>query len=394
MTSMVSLLGGDRPADVVRRSAIIAVVSFLTLIDLFGAQALLPGIVGHFGVDPAIAGLAVNAATLGMAMSGMTVAYFADRVDRKRGIWISLALLAIPTALLSQTDSIWVFMVLRMVQGALMAAAFTLTMTYLSERCDAMAVGGALAAYISGNVASNLFGRLAAVAASDAAGLSGSFLLFAALNLAGAVFAFVTIGPRDDIAPKRGGRAVEAWRRHLSDPALRAVFAIGFLILFMFVGVFTYVNLHLVNVLGLSPKSLGLVYLVFAPAIVTTLLAGNLVRRIGPRQSLLLALAAILAGLALSLSASLPVVLAGLAVIGAATFFAQAAATGYVSRNVRADRAQANGLYLTSYYCGGLAGASVLGQVNHWGWPATAAGVAVAALAGMALAGRLRETAA
>lgn len=394
MPGLVSLLGGDRPADVVRRSAIIATVSFLTLIDLFGAQALLPRIVTAYAVDPAIAGLAVNAATLGMAISGMAVAYFADRMDRKRGIWLSLAVLSIPTALLSQTESIWLFMALRIVQGALMAAAFTLTMTYLSERCDAMAVGGALAAYITGNVASNLFGRMAAVAASDAAGLSGSFLFFAALNLAGAAFAFFTIGARDDVPPKRGGRPVEAWRRHLSDPALRAVFAIGFLILFMFVGVFTYVNLHLVNGLGLSPMALGFVYLVFAPAIVTTLAAGNLVRRIGPRAALLIALAAILAGLALSLSASLSVVLAGLAIIGAATFFAQAAATGYVSRNVRADRAQANGLYLTSYYCGGLAGASILGQVNHWGWPATAAGVGVAALAGMALAGRLREAAA
>jgi len=31
-------------------------------------------------------GVAVNASTLGMALSGLVVAWFADRIDRKRGI--------------------------------------------------------------------------------------------------------------------------------------------------------------------------------------------------------------------------------------------------------------------------------------------------------------------
>ena len=153
----------------------------------------------------------------------------------------------------------------------------------------------------------------------------------------------------------------------------------GFLILFIFVGVFTYVNLYLVNQLGLSPMSLGLVYLVFAPAIVTTPMAGNLVRRFGPRNALTLSLSVALASLMLTLSSQIWLVLAGLALLGMATFAAQAAATGYVSANVSSDRAQANGLYLSSYYLGGLAGALLLGQVNaHFNWPATVAGVAAA----------------
>ena len=41
-----------------------------------------------------------------------------------------------------------------------MSAAFTLTLAYLGERCSAGDAAGALAAYVTGNVASNLFGRL------------------------------------------------------------------------------------------------------------------------------------------------------------------------------------------------------------------------------------------
>ena len=387
----IGALRGDRPRDVVRRSTIIAVISFLTLIDLFGAQALLPQIITAYGTDAGTAGIAVNAATFGMALSGLLVAWFADRIDRKRGIWISLLLLGIPTALLYFTDTIAVFMVLRVVQGLLMAAAFTLTLTYLSEQCQVMAIGGALAAFITGNVASNLFGRLAAVTVSASTGLHGTFLFFAVLNVIGAALAYAVIGRRDDHPPMRRGSPLDAWRRHLAVSGLRAAFAIGFLILFIFVGVFTYVNLYLVNGLGVPPMSLGLVYLVFAPAIVTTPLAANVVRRRGPRPTLVWSLAVALAGLALTLVAHLPVVLLGMAIIGAATFFAQAAATGYVSRAATRDQAQANGLYLSSYYLGGLAGAVVLGQVNMaLGWQGTAAVIGLAMVAAMLIAARLK----
>jgi MFS family permease len=79
----------------------------------------------------------------------------------------------------------------------------------------------------------------------------------------------------------------------------------------------------------------------------------------------------------LTLSGHVWIVLSGMALIGMSTFAAQAAATGYVSANVTSDRAQANGLYLTSYYLGGLVGALFLGQINaHFGWYATVLGIA------------------
>ena len=61
--------------------------------------------------------------------------------------------------------------------------------------------------------------------------------------------------------------------------ALRTSFAIGFLILFAFIGTFTYVNFVLARApLALSPMALGLVYFVFLPALLTTPLAGRAVR--------------------------------------------------------------------------------------------------------------------
>ena len=87
----------------------------------------------------------------------------------------------------------------------------------------------------------------------------------------------------------------------------------------------------------------------------------------------------------------LSAVLAGLALVGVGTFFAQAVATGFVGRAASLDRGAASGLYLASYFAGGLVGSAVLGQVfDRLGWAACVAGIAVALVVGAALALRLR----
>ncbi|MEM8821251.1 MAG: MFS transporter, partial [Pseudomonadota bacterium] len=128
--TMTGALRGDLPRDVLRRMSLIGLIAFFTLIDLFAAQALAPQLTAAYATDAATMGLALNLAAVGMAVAGLTVAWFSDRIDRRMGIWVSLALLAVPTALLGVTEDIWLFMVLRIVQGACMATAFTLTMTY------------------------------------------------------------------------------------------------------------------------------------------------------------------------------------------------------------------------------------------------------------------------
>ena len=268
-----------------------------------------------------------------------------------------------------------------------MAAAFTLTMAYLSEHCSMEQTATALAAYITGVVASNLVGRLVAASIAELFGLATSFYFFAALNLAGAglvianlrrISALGASGPRQS--------PFASWGEHLRNPALRATFGIGFLILFAFIGIFTYVNFVLVSEpIAIDRMSLSIVYLVFLPAMITTPLAGRAALRFGTRRALWGGLLLALAGLPLLLLPNLTCVLTGMVLVGVGTFFAQAVGTGFVGRAARSDRAAASGLYLASYYLGGLAGAAAIGQLfDRYGWGISVLAVAVSlALAGL-----------
>jgi predicted MFS family arabinose efflux permease len=299
----------------------------------------------------------------------------------------------VPTALLAAAPDLATFAALRIAQGLCMATAFALTLSYLAEHCSMADAAGAFAAYIAGNVASNLFGRLMAASIVDHLGIAANFLVFSGLNLAGAFLVWFWLGRAAPAPMPEASRSpFSIWAEHLRNGALRASFTIGFLILFAFIGTFTYVNFVLVRApLSLSMMAIGLVYFVFLPAILTTPLAGRAVERFGTRGAFWGAIGIALAGVPLLLVPSVPAVLAGMVLIGAGTFFAQATATGFVGRAATSDRGSASGIYLAAYFAGGLAGTAVLGLLfDRLGWAACVAGIGAALALAAALAVRLQ----
>ena len=373
---------------------VIGLTAFLTVVDLFATQAILPTLARTYGVTPAAMGVAVNASTFGMAASGLLVALFSRHLNRRLGVLASLALLAIPTALLASAPDLTTFTLLRVIQGLFMAAAFTLTLAYLAENVSSRETANAFAAYITGNVASNLVGRLMSASIADRLGLAANFYIFAALNLAGAVLVFVTLTqarPMASLPPKRIS-PFAALTENLRNRSLLASFGIGFLILFAFIGTYTYVNFVLTrSPIALAPMSLGLVYFVFLPSIVTTPAAGQVVKRFGTQRVMRGGLILAVLGLPFLLTTSLAAMLVGLVLVGVGTFFAQATATGFVSKAATADRGTASGLYLAFYFLGGLAGAAILGQLfDRFGWSACVAGIAAALLLATAISSSLR----
>ena len=363
------------------RFFVIALTAFLTVVDLFATQAILPSLALHYGVTPGAMGFAVNASTMGMAIAGLGVALFSRQIDRRMGILIALIVLAIPTTMLASAPNLTIFTLLRIAQGLCMASAFTLTLAYLGENTSPADTASAFAAYITGNVASNLIGRLISAAVADHFGLASNFYFFAALNLAGAALVYFTIhkAPPMPAMQPVARSPLAAWASHAKNPALRAAFGIAFCILFAFIGTFTYVNFVLVREpFMVGAMMLGFVYLVFLPSILTTPLAGRAVQSLGTRGTMWSSLALAGLGLPLMLTPNLIAVLTGMVLVGVGTFFAQATATGFVGRAATTDRGAASGIYLACYFAGGLVGSAVLGQFfDNFGWHACVAGIAL-----------------
>ena len=230
-------------------------------------------------------------------------------------------------------------------------------------------------------------------AVADHFGLASNFFVFAGLNLAGAILVYLTIdrAPPMEAVDVQKRSASHVLTMHLGNSRLRAAFAIGFCILFAFIGTFTYVNFVLVRPpLAIGMMTVGFVYFVFAPSFFTTPLAGKAVARWGTRYTMWSALGLAGFGLTLKLAPRLNFVIAGMVLVGVGTFFAQAVATGFVGRAAATHRAAASGMYLACYYFEGLADTAVLGRIfDSFGWAAYVSSVGLALAAAALLASRL-----
>ena len=88
-----------------------------------------------------------------------------------------------------------------------------------------------------------------------------------------------------------------------------------------------------------------------------------------------------LSGLLITLSHSLPILIAGLALFSSGLFVSQSAATVQTGKVADRSRSAAAGIYVTFYYIGGSAGAAV--PAWFWikaGWPTCVALFAVVSL--------------
>src|SRR5215813_9176318 len=82
----------DHSSRVLLRTVVIGLTAFLTVVDLFATQAILPTLARAYNVTPAAMGFAVNASTMGMAVAGLIVSVLSSHIDRRFGILISLVL--------------------------------------------------------------------------------------------------------------------------------------------------------------------------------------------------------------------------------------------------------------------------------------------------------------
>jgi MFS transporter, YNFM family, putative membrane transport protein len=362
-----------------KRALGVAVAAIGAFIELYATQALLPLLAREFSATPAAVSRTVSASTFAVALIAPFIGAFADAIGRKRVIVTAMFVLVVPTAMAGLSETLDGLVFWRFVQGLLLPPIFAVTVAYIGEEFPAEAtsmtgiyvaasgVGGFLSRFLSGLLAEHYGWRI-------------SFFGLAAVTLACAIGSAVLM-PRERRFLKSGGliATLGFMAAHLRNKELLATYAVGFGVLFCFVGVFTYINFVLAAPpFSLSTAALGAIFIVYLVGVALTPFTGVLVRRLGRRGLVAAASLLWIVGLAVTLAANLALILFGLALCVSCGFLCQSCATSYVAITARQARSSAIGLYVALYYVGGAAGAVVPGYAFAWGgWPACVATVAV-----------------
>ena len=335
---------------------------------MYSTQAILPELSRGLDATPAQAGLSITVVVFAVAVFAWVHGPLSDRIGRARVMVGSAVLLVIPTGLVAIASTLPVFLALRAVQGALMPGLLVVAVPYVSERFRGPAVGAAMGAYTASLTFGGLVGRVGTALIADWVGWRwalGALVVPVALG-ALAMWAWL---PRDAPYPARRPLG-EAISDHVHNRMLLMNAVVAAATFFGYVGLFTYASYRLTSpAIGLTIGQSGLVYGVWVVGAAVPWV-GHLAHRAGPARLLPLLTAVAMAGAALTLVASLPVLILGLAMTAFAMFSIVTACQILLPTLVDHHRGTATSLHLTIYYLAGGAGAYLPGLRLSSGWGA------------------------
>lgn len=377
-----------------KAAAAVTLCGVCAFLEVYCTQPLLPLLARLFHVSKTGVGMTVSATTLGVALSAPLFGALTERLARKRVIVFSILGVSIPTLLAATSTSLAQLIFWRFLQGILVPGIIAVVVTYIGEEWPPDRVALIMSFYVSGTALGGFLGRISAGVLADYFSWRVSFLVLGAASLVGAalVAAWLPHGRRRaahaQISAERPSFFGQV-RALFRNGRLVATFAVGFNVLFSLVGVFTWITFYLsAPPFSLSITALSSLFFVYLVGLVVTPAAGFLITRVGLRAGIGGAILCSMAGVAMTLVHSLPVVIVGLAALSSGVFIAQTASQSHL--RVAAppgSRVAAAGIYFTCYYLGGTAAGVVPGAFWRMGkWPACVGFIIFMQLIGLAIA--------
>jgi len=369
----------------------VALVGVFAFVQVYSVQSILPQLQRDLNASVVEIGNSVGMTVLAVALISPFVGMLSDALGRKWLVVASVFALAIPTALMSQVQTVHGLLVLRFLQGLAVPGVSVVAIAYVGEEFRGSAMVRMMTVYIAGSVLGGFSGRFLLGHFVEYMPWRAAFGVMAVLNLAGALVVWRGLPASRHFVPgTRFAASLKTLGQLLCNPSLQAACALGFTVLFALVGLFTFVNLHLAAApYHFSSGQLANIFAVYLLGAVVTPLAGRVIPRIGVRHTVLLAIGLSVLGVLMTLTPPAWAIVAALAVAACGVFITQSATMSFIAYRISSGRSQASGLYYAAYYCGGFAGAWACGIAYSWGgWSATVAVVIAVQALGWLIAWR------
>lgn len=337
--------------------------SFVTFALLYCTQPLIPVFSEEFAINPSYASLSISLTTGCLAVFMLIISWLSDARGRKLIMAISLLSSALLAIVVAFTTDFTVLLILRGLQGVMLAGYPAIAMAYINEEFDPTVIGLVMGIYVSGNSIGGLVGRIIVSTLTD------FFSWHIALAGIGVICVLVSIwfwfnlpDSRHFIPEKRLlSDLIPALTRNLQNTTLLFLNMIGFLIMGGFVTLYNYIGYSLMSPpYNLSQTVVGCIFIVYLVGTFSSTYMGRLADHIGSQKVLCLSIGIMLIGCLITLESMLAIKIIGVAIFTFGFFGSHSVASSWIGKCATTDKAQASSLYLLFYYIG----ASVLGSIG------------------------------
>ncbi len=364
---------------------LIVTIPALAFFVLYGPQPLLPRMAELFAVSESASAFLMTLALLPMAVAPIAYGAALARASCRRVLLISIASLGVVTALFPLADTYASAVIFRLAQGLLLPAVLTAMMTAISRTTSPARMQVAMSGYIAATVGGGMAGRLLAGALATYASWQLFYVLtgLALLATLPALWRLPESGSTTTEPPDRE-RLRQAWQ---GNGNWRIFIGVGCLFL-VFVGVLNFLPFRIKTI---QPEASDLVIAVlysgYAMGIVAALGANRVINWLGTStRALIFGFVLVIISLGpLFLDTLLPLFVT-IFPLCFGMFLVHALASRRVNSNVNGGSGLVNGIYVSSYYTGGVLGSYLPGLAfERWGWDSMLGLLGIVVAGGLAL---------
>lgn len=339
----------------------------VTFAILYSTQPLLPIFSRKFRASPEYSSLALSLTTGVLSFSLLIAAVVSDRFGRKNMMSCSLVLSSVAAIATAFCPSFFSLLVLRALQGLVLAGLPSIAMTYVSEEFHARSLGTAMGLYVSGTTVGGMFGRIVVGMVSDFFSWRVALVSLGLISLLCSLWFWAGL-PESMHFEKKSVSFSKIFRpfiSHLKRIRLVCLFGIGFLLMGGFVTLFNYIGFLLTAApFNLTQAEVSWIFAVYVCGTFSSTWMGKLADTKGKGFILTVSMSIMMIGVLCTLVPLLPIKVLGVALFTFGFFGSHSIASGWVGSVALRDRAQAASLYLFFYY----AGSSILGTFGGVVW--------------------------
>lgn len=356
-----------------RASTALFAGGFNTFAILYSTQPIMPYLSKEFHISPTVASLSLSVTTIALAVSMLLVGSLSEVWGRKPIMTFSLSAASILAVLTAFAPGFHYLLLIRVLQGAVLAGLPAIAMAYLGEEIEETSLGIAMGLYISGNSIGGMGGRILIGAITDFFNWRVALCSIGVLSAAASILFWRNLPASKHFEPRpfEVRKLLKSMLSHLKDSSLLCLYGIGFLIMGSFVSLYNYIGYQLIAPpYSLSPTIVGSIFILYIVGTFSSTWMGHMADKYGRDKALMAAILIMLLGALITLNLNLILKIIGIALLTFGFFGGHSIASSSIGRLATHDKAQASSLYLFFYYVGSSVGGTAGGRFwTSYGWP-------------------------
>lgn len=347
---------------------ILYLCTILTIGVMYAPQPLQPHFEQMLNISKAQATFFTTAILIPLSFSSIFYGYLLEKVSIRKLLITTFFIFSISEFIFASVSSYSYLIAVRIVQGFVAPAALTSIMSYISHTSSKNDIGKAIGAYIGMTIAGGFLGRLLAGFFTDVFGWRFFFYVLSIALLMVAILLTKTLDEVQNtfVKPKLGYiPKILSIKRNLY------IFTAIFGLFFVFQATLNVLPFELKRLEGaFSGSKTGFMYVGYIVGVFVSFNVARIVKIFRqPENAVLFGLLVYFISLQFLHIEQFSMLFLSMIVFYFGSFTAHSVATSYINKKTSSHKPITNGMYISSYYCGGALGSFLPGFIySAFGW--------------------------